>query len=275
MENLSVKALRELARELGLTGYSKLRKDDLLKQIKKARAKKKAVQAAPKNSVNTAKTGKKTTKPQTGKTVARVTETTQAQLVPLTAGGETEEERIESAKYFFPQTHDQFPQDLGEDIDHLPFLAGPRLTLLAQKPGVLQAAWHLAPGTCARQPGLQLRLGLMANRRFQVVQDVDVKTDHGTYYFHVDPSWPQSAIYLQLGFVGAGGRFVIAIPRGIVRLPRLMALTSLGVNWALEEEEFEHVVAQSGALTRRSSNQAPGAPSSQEWITSGGPVHRD
>jgi hypothetical protein len=251
MEKLSVKALRELARELGLTGYSKLRKEELLAHLKKAKAKKKP--AAKVASDKTAETAKP---------------------VSLTTGGETEEERIESAKYFFPQTHEQYPQDLGEDIDHLPSLAEPRLTLLLQKPGVLQASWSLVPGHRARQPGLQLRLGLMANRRFQVLQEVDVTSDIGTYYFHVDSSWPPGGIFLQLGFVDGGGRFVIAIPRGIVRLPRLLALTSLGVNWALEEDEFERAVAQSGALTR-TSGQPLGAPSSQEWITSGAMPRRE
>ena len=110
MEKLSVKALRELARELGLSGYSKLRKEDLLAQIKRARAKKKpAVKAEPGTTV---KTGKKPAKSPAGKVVSRTGETTQAQPVVLTAGGETEEERIESAKYFFAQTHDQYPQHI-------------------------------------------------------------------------------------------------------------------------------------------------------------------
>lgn len=269
MEKLSVKALRELARELGLTGYSKLRKEELLARLKKTRANNKsAAKTATGKSAKPAKGGK-----AAGKKADRTAEADKP--TRLTAGGETEEQRIESSKYFFSQTHNQYPLDLGEDIDHLPALAEPRLALLSQKPGVVQASWYLQPDLRTRQPGLRLRLGLMANRRFQVLQEVDVTTDHGTYYFHVDPAWPHDAIFLQLGFVDAGGRFVIAIPRGIVRLPHLLALTSLGVNWALEEEEFDRAVAQSGALARTPSGRPLGAPSSREWITSGGMAGRE
>lgn len=269
METKTVKELRELARKLGITGYSKLRKDELLAAIKEAaRAKPAKKAAASKKAV------KKKAAANTGEKAAPAEPAAEAVTRPSLEA--TEEERIESAKFVTTAAgtaayHGQYPPDLGEDIETLPRLGEPRLTLLLQKPGVLMAGWHLEPGRTQRDHGLRLRLGVLADQQFHVKQEVPITSDRGNYYFHVDPGWPPSAIYLQLGHYGPNSRFIIAIRRGIVRLPRLFALSSLGVNWALDEAEFERAVKESGPLGRLPYRAVQGAPSSLEWITSGAP----
>ena len=266
MEDKSVKELREMARDLGITGYSRLRKDELISAIKAAQKPKRAAagrKKASKAGSGRAKPGKQATprKPE---------------VAPVAAN---EEERIENAKYvtgpISAARQSPYPPDLGEDIDHLPSLSEPRLTLLMQKPGVLLASWYLEAGHCARQPGLRLRLGVLANKHFNVAQEVEVDHDQGSFYFHVDPSWPLTEIFLQLGAYEPGGHFGIAIRRGIVRLPRLLSLTALGINWALNESEFESVVAQSGPLGRVPRRTVATAPSSPGGFTSGGVARRD
>lgn len=278
MEDKSVKTLREMARDLGITGYSKLRKDELISAIKAAQKPKRAAVGNKAGSKPGGSKAKNAAKAKPTKKAASIgTTPDKTTTAPVAAN---EEQRIENAKYVTGPTgvaarESQYPPDLGEDIDHLPSLSEPRLTLLMQKPGVLLASWNLEPGHCARQPGLRLRLGFLADRRFNVSQEVEVSRDQGSYYFHVDPSWPLTEIYLQLGAYEAGGHFTIAIRRGIVRLPRLLALTALGVNWALEESEFESVVAQSGPLGRVPRNAVTMAPSSPGGgFSSGGLARR-
>jgi hypothetical protein len=286
MDTKSVKELKELAKKLGIAGFSKLRKDELVKAIKTAEAKaaraaKKAASGkASKKKVPSSKTaGKK----QTGKTVAKkvakkksgkkATAKPQPESIARAGAEQGEEELIESAKYFTTPAgagaiHGQYPPDLGEDIESLPALKEPRLTLLSQKPGVLLARWELEHGR-SRSGGLLLRLGLLADKQFHVKQEVPVASDAGSHYFHVDPTWPPHAIYLQLGSYNASGEFGIALRRGIVRLPRLFAASSLNVNWALTADEFEYVVKQSGSLGSFVTSGVSGAPSSHVLASSG------
>jgi hypothetical protein len=288
METKTVKELRELARKLDVTGYSKLRKEELLTAIKKAAktkpaakaaAKKKAPAKSAKKAAASSKAAKKkVVKKKAAAKMGKTAAPAEPAAEPVTrpALEATEEERIESAKFVTTVAgtaayHSQFPPDLGEDIDTLPDLGEPRLTLLLQKPGVLMASWHLEPGRIQRDRDLRLRLGVLADQKYHVKQEVPITDDRGNYYFHVDPEWPPSAIYLQLGHYGSNGRFIIAIRRGIVRLPRLFALSSLGINWALDEAEFERAVKESGPLGRLPYRAVHGAPSSLEWITSGAP----
>lgn len=264
MEDKSVKALREMARELGITGYSKLRKDELIAELKAAKKPQKPGRAAAKSG-----NGKvKKTAP------AKTTKAAKPAPAIVSHPTQNEEQRIENAKFVTSpvgatqKTH--YPADLGEDIDNLPALSEPRLTLLMQKPGVLLASWFLSAGQSARQPDLRLRLGVLADKRFNVSQEAEVKQDRGNYYFHVDPSWPPYEIYLQLGYYEASGRFAIAIHRGIVRLPRLLSMTALGVNWGLDEAEFEQVVNRSGPLGHVPHRAIVTAPSSLGWALGGG-----
>jgi hypothetical protein len=272
MEDKSVKALREMARELGIAGYSKLRKGELISALKAAQ---KTTGAASKTKSGDGKV-KQAVPAKSSKSIesAKPAEATKPAPAVASLHVQNEEQRIENAKYATgpvgatQQAH--YPPDLGENIDNLPALSEPRLTLLMQKPGVLLASWYLPAGLSARQPGLRLRLGVLADKRFNVAQEVEVKQDRGNYYFHVDSSWPPYDINLQLGNYEASGRFAIAIHRGIVRLPRLLAMTALGVNWGLDEAEFEQVVSRSGPLSPVPYHPIKTAPSSPGWTISGG-----
>ncbi len=274
MDTNTVKELREIARDLGITGFSKMRKEELLAAIKKAKPKKKAATKSPKTkkAAKVKKAKKKITKGKVRKTVMSAEPV--AKTVKREPTEETDEERIESAKFITTIAgtaayHSQYPPDLGEDIDTLPPLPEPRLTFLMQKPGVVATNWHLESGRTQQDKDLRLRLGVLADQQFHIEQEVQVNTDRGSHYFHIDPSWPPAVIYLQLGHYDQNGRFVIAIRRGTVRLPRLFIQSSLGVNWALEQEEFEREVITSGPLGSWPQHAIPGAPSSHEWITSG------
>ncbi len=242
MSTMTVKELRERARELGITNYSKLRKSDLLSAIAEAEARTQAsAEVAP--------------------------EQPQAPEPARTANDR--EQHIEQMKYATGVAEHAYAPDLGEDINTLPPLRGePRIVLLAQKPGVLHVYWHLAPGQLANRPGMRLRLGLVHDQQFHVREEVPLSSERGSWYFHVDESWHPATIYVQLGTYDANGQFVIAIRRGIVRLPRLLELSTLGINWALTAEEFERRRATAGAPGALAAGRWPQGPSSYEFISS-------
>lgn len=285
MNTKTVKELKEIARSLGITGYSGLRKEELLKAISASKAKPakaktkvaakkvaKPVEAAKKKTAK--KVAQKTAKkPPAAKSGSVVAPKPKAEIVARDLTEQNEEERIESAKFITvaPGTaaiRGQYLPDLGEDIDNLPALPGPRLSFLSQKPGVLLARWHLEPGQ-SQQAALMLRLGVLADQQFYIKQEVSVDSDNGSHYFHVDPSWPADSIYLQLGYFNTSGEFVVALRRGTVRLPRLFSPTSLGVNWALGVEDFTREVQQSGPLGQVSRPGVTGGPSSYDLARAG------
>jgi hypothetical protein len=242
MKNMTVKELRERARELAIPGYSKMRKDELLAAI--------------------AKDG-----------TAKPTETKPEAAAPAPEATPTEaterEQHIERMKYATGAAEHVYSPDLGEDIDQLPPLRGePRIALLAQKPGVLYAYWHLNPGQLESQPGLRLRLGLLYEHEFHAKEEVTLTSDRGSWYFHVDESWHPASIYVQLGRYTDDGQFEIAIRRGIVHLPRLLEYSSLGINWGLTREEFERARVSAGTLGLAAPGHWPRGPSSYDVVSS-------
>lgn len=240
MNEMTVKELRERARELGIPGFSKLRKAELLAAISEMESE--PTSAAPE---------------------------TEAPVAVETGAIVDVEQHIEETKYHTGAPATRFAPDLGEDIDTLPPLRGePRIVLLAQKPGVLHVYWYLSPGHRENQPDLRLRLGLTYGRDFHVKEEVAIPSDRGSWYFHVDQSWHPATIYVQLGHYDEAGKFIIAIRRGIVRLPRLLDYTGLGVNWALNAEEFERTRTTSGLPGAQAPGGWPQGPSSYEIVSS-------
>jgi hypothetical protein len=240
MAEMTVKELRERARELGITGAGKLRKAELLAAIAEMES--------------------------GSKTVAAESETPASVVTPAITDVE---QHIEETKYSTGAAATSYAADLGEDIDSLPVLRGePRIVLLAQKPGVLHAYWYLRPGYRTDQPDLRLRLGLLYGHDFHTKEEIPLSSDQGSWYFHVDESWHPAAIFVQLGYYDESGKFIIAIRRGIVRLPRLLEYSDLGVNWALNPEEFERARAASDVAGTRAAGQWPRGPSSYDVVSS-------
>ena len=266
LENKTVSDLRTMARKLDLPGYSRMRKNELIKAIGKAQ-KKKAKSKTKKKSANksakkakakaipkiTSKKPVKTSKKQAGpKTSAEKIKTpvTIPQPPALKIVISDEEQRVEDAKYVTAQpgapSPTDFVDDLGEDLDKLPPLNGPRLTLLPQKPGVFHANWALVPGHSANHPGLRLRLSSLSRDTITLLEEISLPADQGYWYFHTDPELDASKVYLQLGFYNENNNFVTAIERGIVRIPRLGASPNTDRRWWISEEEFRRLYLAAG-----------------------------
>lgn len=272
LQNQTVNELRILAKKLDIAGYSGMRKDELIKTLSKAQ-KKKAKAEAKKASQNKSRKKAETKTALKIKAKTPITASKKRMVskkasvirkIPLTAPEVTviekaapieattlgDELRVEDAKYVTAQPGTQlatdYADDLGEDLDNLPLLKGPRLTLLPQKPGIFHASWVLSPEHLTQKSSLHLRLLSLSCGAINLFDDILLPTDRDSWYFHIDPKHDVGKIYLQLGSYNENNDFVIAIERGIVRIPRLGASPNTDRRWWISEEEFRRLYLAAG-----------------------------
>ncbi len=271
MKAATLEALRARAKQLGLTGYSKLRKDELLKRIASRERKADAKSATmSRNDAARTVTVQKKTRRTPGKTTAAIpakpspiSDATPARLTTAKA-----EQQVESAKYTFalPGTREPvYAADLGEDIDRLPAIREPLLCLLPQKPGVLHGYWALPPASLAGQ-SIRLRLATYVGDRLTILGEHPVPAERGQWYFHVEQNVELNAVYLQLGRYQPGGEFVSILQRSIARIPSLYASTLTDRRWWLSDAEFRAMYRRAGGMERDrrlgwgGSTSSPGGP---------------
>jgi len=272
MKAATLEALRARAKQLGLTGYSKLRKDELLKRIA-GRDHKAATKSATKSRNATTRTVTAQKKPRrtplkaAGAISAKPSPVSAAIPARLTAA--EAEQQVESAKYTFalPGTREPaYAADLGEDIDRLPAIREPLLCLLPQKPGVLHGYWVLPPASLVAGQSIRLRLATYVGDHLTLLGEHPVATERGQWYFHVEQNVELNTVYLQLGRYQPGGEFVSILQRSIARIPSLYASTQTDRRWWLSDAEFRAMYRRAGGLERDrrlgwgGSTSSPGGP---------------
>lgn len=257
MESHTLRELRELAKKLGLPGYSRLAKDELLQRLGKPKAARAAAaKRAGKAKRNPAHESSTTAAAPPAAKAAPASSTTPVRTdVPRPETVQpthfsTDEERVESAKFrpFSATAPRATPApDLGEDIDRLPALRESTLCLLPQKPGILHAYWALAEGDGTRRENLRLRLCHGAPQALQIWEEVPIgSATRGHWYFHV-PEAVGHEVLIQLGYYD-GDTFVIAIRRGIARIPSLYAADRTDRWWWISEEDFRRMYLRAGGM---------------------------
>ena len=256
MKTETIEALRTLARQLGLTGYSKLRKHELLKLIA-GQQRKAGEKSATKSRNAAARAVTKQTKPRrapgkpAGTTTAGPSPVSSAAPAPQTAA--EAEQQVESAKYAFalPGTPEPvYAADLGEDIDRLPVMREPLLCLLPQKPGVLHGYWILPAASLDARQSARLRLATYNGDRLTILEEHPVPTERGHWYFHVEEGIELGAVYLQLGRYRPDGEFVSILQRGVARIPSLYASTRTDRRWWVSDAQFRDMYRRAGGLER-------------------------
>ncbi len=265
METKTIHELRALARELGLKGYSKLRKKELVELIiktqKRISDKLRSIipSAAEPQEIEPGETRARPGEPEIPPPMEMPTPPAGAGRAPAEGEGPvefpriaTEEERVENAKYSVAPpgvrwaTH-VLPPDLGEDIERLPAHGEPTVYLLPQKPGILHTYWRLEPGSLARQPNLKFRLCTLRDGALQVVQEMALPGDEGHWYLHVPETLSDTEVYLQVGYERDGG-FISAIRRGIARIASLYASERTDRSWWISEEQFREMYVRAGGF---------------------------
>jgi hypothetical protein len=279
MDTRTLEELRTLAKKLGLTGYSKLRKPELLRLLATAQAAPRAgtARAAPKTSARAGKAKHRERKaPASTAPRKRAVKKSAAQPAATPAVARTTsvadaEQRVESAKYAFapPDVTVREPvygAGFEEDIEHLPPISAPLLCLLPQKPGVLLGYWVLPPGRSLPDKSLKLRLAHLTDAGIGVLDEVSLPGPHGYWYFHVADDLNVGHVYLQLGYYTPDNRFVSAIERGIARVPSLYASSHTDRRWWVSEDTFRAMYQRAGGFVRDTrlgwagSASSPGGP---------------
>jgi len=245
MPSKTLEELRAEARALGLTGYSRLTKKELLALIEK---RKKIAARAP---AMAPRAPKRTTNKKTAASPPAHPEPAAA-LSPEMAHISSEEERVETAKYAVvapgvvlgPRRLD----DLREDIDLLPALHQPFLCLLPQKPGILHAYWVLPPGFDAART--HLRLCRVAGDALEIIEEIALPGARGQWYFHIPEDNDIGAWCVYLGHYDPAGHFVSSIERAVARIPSLYATGSIDRRWWLSEAQFRAMYLRAGGIVR-------------------------
>jgi hypothetical protein len=261
MKARTTKELRALAKKLGLTGYSKLLKEELIQRIATRERALKGGTAA--GQYATRKTPRTTTAPKSkppaknpqrksaGKAPARP-----PRAAPAASVGADPEQAVESAKFAFAPPDVRVPEpaygaDLGEHIDTLPTVREPLLCLLPQKPGVLHAYWVLPPGTPSAH-ALRLRLAQVAGNGLTILEEHALPSERGHWYFHIEEDANRGAVYLQLGSYLPDGQFVSAFQRGMARIPNLYASAQTDRQWWVNDAQFRAMYRRAGGFVRLS-----------------------
>lgn len=259
MEARTLAELRALARKLGLTGYARLRKDELQRLLAQHEHKEPAASPTPPavaNAARRAQPGAASAGTEAVGGTAKQEPISRPAAAPPASGPTPDaEQRVESAKFAFAPpgvrvTEPTPVADLGEDIDRLPEITSPLLSLLPQKPGVLHGYWVVPPDYTTPAKPLRLRLAHLRDGEGTPLEELPLLSLRGHWYFHVAEAVELGALYLQLGYYDAGGRFVSAIQRGIARIPSLYASERTDRLWWVSEERFRAMYLRAGGFAR-------------------------
>ena len=254
----TLKQLRAAAKARGLKGYSKLTKAQLARKLAQAAP----AAAASSNRARTARTRKKSlpaakvamarpaVSPVQTKTPESPAQSSHSEAPPAAVDFTPSPEWVERAKYTSrPNGHTAFTPnaDLGEDIDRLPELTQPVVCLLPQKPGVLHAYWAIPPGEITATGDFKLRLGRSIDKTTTVIEEIPVRVNRGSWYFHIPEQTGTPDLLVELGYY-RDGAFVVARGRSVAHLPSFYASTRTDDRWWVSEAEFQQMYLRAGGF---------------------------
>jgi hypothetical protein len=235
LNKMTVKALRDLARELSVAGYTRMKKAELVDAIA-------ACQREP----------------------AKAPQAAMGTMPPPV-------EATSSAGSAPPQRHAPRLSDLGD----LPARYGrTRATLMVQKPDYLYAYWEILDEDLAAARAsmgrVEARLVMRAhNVSAGIHTDIEVHAPVGDWFFKTD--WAGNRVKVEIGLKGPDGRFIVLAVSNEVDLPSAKASDRVDPEWAIQEDQFEAIYALSGGFSPGDSAQLQRlmregwGPSSGDW----------
>lgn len=223
-------------------------KDDLLTALDRRQSETTDRRTAPRAPT---KAKRRTSTPIKAAAPAPAWEEPARDLKPIDTHFANVEERVEGAKYAY-RPHNSVsaagaPVDIGEHIDPLPPLPTPMLCLLPQKPGILHAYWVL-PVELERRNDMTLRLCRVTEQSVEVLDEIKITAQQGSYYFHVPEALGSHETLLQVGYY-RDGQFVGVLSRASIRLSSRHASMYTDRRWWISEDDFRRVYLHSGGST--------------------------
>ncbi len=237
----TVQELRDLAKSLGLTKYSKLTKAQLLRLIAAApppAATRAAAKTPKKQKAARGGTGTKTRSPGTAPE-AHKPRALGRQAPAVTIGGIT----ATTGEHDMP-AHAKTPP--------LPVRAAPMLTLRGQQPGVLHAAWSIDPARSMPLPYLRLRILTAGADSSTLLDEIPLPDLQGSRYFHLATQSGDTPLRAEIGYHSSDGRFIVMQSHTDIRLPSRQAAGHGDPQWWISEADFRELYVRSGGLSEGS-----------------------
>lgn len=220
LKKMTVKALRDLAREFSVPGFSRMRKAELIEALQARRE----ISEPPAPAV--AATGAAVEAPASAPASPPAQRPSPPRLSEL----------------------GDLPQQYGKT----------QITLLLQKPGYLYAYWEVREedlaAARARIARADARLVMRAhNLSAGHFTDIEVHCPVGDWFFRSE--WGGARVRVDIGLRGPDGQFIVLASSNELELPTGRPSDRVDAEWAVQESEFEAMYALSGGLDQGDSAQ--------------------
>lgn len=277
LKSYTVKDLAEMAKKRGVAGWHSMKKDQLVRAIKRATAKKSRPAAkSSSRSAGSRKSSKSSPKAASRKSSTKASRKSKSSSRKLTTtasrNGSTK------AKKAKPQTPRQQRQlnRVKEKLERSKNLAfkntrytKDRLVVMVRDPYWLHAYWELTSHGVQRAEaalGQQwhtarpvLRLIEISNPGTTTSSETvvrNIQIHGGVNNWYIDVQDPPKTYRMEVGYLSANGTFFMLAKSNKVSTPRAGASDTLDENWTDVAENFEKIYAMSGGY-------APDGPSTE------------
>lgn len=246
----SVQELRDLAKSLGLTKYSKLTKAQLLRLLA-------AVPPAAATRAAASKTAAKTPKKQKAArgvpgAKARSPGVPPGARTPRAAGRQAPVLKTGDITAATPASGEEHASAAHAKTPPLPVPAAPMLTLRGQQPGVLYAAWSIDPARSMPLPYLRLRILAAGADHITLIDEIPLPDLQGSRYLHLATESGDTPLRAEIGYHSSDGRFIVMHAHTDVRLPSRRAAGRGDPQWWISEADFRELYVRSGGLSEGS-----------------------
>lgn len=238
LQKLTVKALRDLGRELSIKGLARLKKAELVEAILAARPEPEPAARA------------------------------QAEAIAPPAA------EFHGSPPPQPSGPAASLSDLGDLGDRY---GQTRVVLLVQKPGYLYTYWEVRDEDLgsgwdrlgSRDGRLALRVhDLRENAHF----DIEVHCPVGDWFFQT--GWMDRHLRVDLGLKGRDGRFIVLASSNVVAMGSGRPSNRVDPEWAIRDKDFEAMYALSGGLTQGGESVSVQRIIREGWLPSSGEARR-
>lgn len=261
LSNYSAKDLAQMAKRRGVHGWHAMRKDQLVRALvrlaRKAADGRGAASTASRRSAAAASTRRKTLAPSNGAAAKHRNGVTPRRLL--------------DAKNKLQQYKD-LGQASGRPTNGTanrgkPHAARDRLVVMVRGPFWLHAYWELSRHGVSRaqaalgqewhsaKPILRLfevSAGTTTNTSEAPVRDVEIHGGVNNWY--IDVKNPPRSYRLDIGYLGASGKFFVLARSNVVSTPKAAASDALDENWSEVAEDFDKIYAMSGGYAASSAS---------------------
>lgn len=261
LSNYSAKDLAQMAKRRGVHGWHAMRKDQLVRALvrlaRKAAEGRGAASTASRRSAAAASPRRKTLAPSNGAAAKHRNGVTPRRLLDV-------KNKLHQYKDLGQASGRPTNGAAGRGKPHPP---RDRLVVMVRGPFWLHAYWELSRHGVSRaqaalgqewhsaKPILRLfevSAGTTTNTSEAPVRDVEIHGGVNNWY--IDVKNPPRSYRLDIGYLGASGKFFVLARSNVVSTPKAAASDAVDENWSEVAEDFDKIYAMSGGYAAHSAS---------------------